>query len=206
MPPVHATTTLGANDRRLLRGADAVIGVDEVGRGALAGPVVVCAAGFTSIPDDPRVRDSKELGPAAREQVALSLIGSGMRWAVCEIWVELIDRVNILESTRLAMASVIRTLASSGSVAVTDHVNPGDVGCQVRSPKKADRDYFSVAAASIVAKVHRDRLMVELARKHPDWAWQKNKGYGTVDHRKALQTVGPSRWHRASFRWSPVLP
>ena len=118
----------------------------------------------------------------------------------------IIDRVNILESTRLAMAAVIRTLASPSSVAVTDHVDPGDVGCEVHSPKKADRDYFSVAAASIVAKVHRDRLMVELARKHPAWAWQKNKGYGTVDHRKALQTVGPSRWHRVSFRWSPVLP
>jgi ribonuclease HII len=183
-----------------------VVGVDEVGRGALAGPVVVCAAAFSTIPDDPRVRDSKELGPATREQVARSLVRSGMHWAVCEIWVELIDRVNILESTRLAMAAVIRTLVSPNSVVVTDHVDPGDVGVAVHWPKKADRDYFTVAAASIVAKVHRDRLMVDLARKHPDWAWHKNKGYGTVDHRKALQSVGSSRWHRGSFRWSPVLP
>ncbi|MCK5376576.1 MAG: ribonuclease HII [Acidobacteria bacterium] len=201
-----AACLLGEKDRALLLDADRIIGVDEVGRGSLAGPVVVCAASFSSIPDDAGVRDSKRLSARRRDEAAERLRSSCERWAVCEVWVELIDRVNILEATRLAMRAAARALVTPGAVVVTDHVDPGDVGCAVLSPKRADADYFSVAAASILAKVHRDGIMVELGGMDPRWAWERNKGYGTADHRKALQDLGPSSLHRRSFHWSPVLP
>jgi len=197
---------LGSKDRDLLLGANAIIGVDEVGRGALAGPVVVCAAAFEEIPDDGEVRDSKLLSPRRRDSIAARLRNGGARWVVCEVWPELIDRINILEATRLAMTAAARTLIVPRSVVITDHVHPGDLGCRLLSPKRADRDYFCVAAASIVAKVHRDRIMVDLGRQDPRWKWEWNKGYGTVDHRRALQNAGPGTLHRRSFGWSPVLP
>lgn len=197
---------LGSRDRELLLDANTIIGVDEVGRGALAGPVVICAAAFEEIPDDREVRDSKLLTPGRRDSIAVRLRNSGARWVVCEVWPELIDRINILEATRLAMAAAARTLITPRSVVVTDYVNPGDLGCRILSPKRADRDYFCVAAASIVAKVHRDRIMVDLGRQDARWKWERNKGYGTVDHRRALQNVGPGILHRRSFGWSPVLP
>jgi len=197
---------LGSKDRELLLDANTVIGVDEVGRGALAGPVVICAAAFEEIPDDPEVRDSKLLNPHQRDSIAIRLRSSGARWVACEVWPELIDRINILEATRLAMAAAARTLIAPRSVVITDYVNPGDLGCRILSPKRADREYFCVAAASILAKVHRDRIMFDLGRKDPRWKWERNKGYGTVDHRLALQNLGPGVLHRRSFGWSPVLP
>jgi ribonuclease HII len=197
---------LGSKDREILLEADTVIGVDEVGRGALAGPVVVCAAAFAEIPVDDEVRDSKLLTARRRERIAVRLRDSGARWVMCEVWPALIDRINILEATRLAMAAAARSLMTPRSVIVTDHVDPGDLGCRILSPARADREYFSVAAASILAKVHRDRLMVDLARQDPRWQWDRNKGYGTVAHRYALQNLGPGDLHRRSFGWSPVLP
>jgi ribonuclease HII len=197
---------LGSKDREILLEADTVIGVDEVGRGALAGPVVVCAAAFADIPDDREVRDSKLLTARRREAIATRMRSSGCRWAVCEVWPAVIDRFNILEATRLAMSAAARPLMTPRSVVITDHVDPGDLGCRVLSPARADCEYFSVAAASILAKVHRDRLMVELGRRDPRWQWDRNKGYGTVAHRRALQELGPGDIHRHSFGWSPVLP
>lgn len=197
---------LGAEDRGLLRDADAVVGVDEVGRGCLAGPVVVCAVRLTSIPDDPGIRDSKRLTARQREAAADRLRSLDARWAVCEIGVEIIDGINILEATRLAMRAAALPLVTPNAVVVTDFVNPGDLGCRVLSPKRADGTYFCVAAASILAKVHRDRIMVRMADGDPRWGWEKNKGYGTVAHRAALDIHGPSVHHRRSFKWSPVLP
>jgi ribonuclease HII len=198
--------SLGSNDRALLRKADTILGVDEVGRGALAGPVVVCAAVFDSIPEGPGIGDSKEMTPHQREEAATRLRSSCAGFAVCEIWVELIDRLNILEATRVAMRSAAISLLTPQSIVVTDYVDPGELGCPVISPKKADQEYFSVAAASILAKVHRDRIMDDLGRQDPRWQWEKNKGYGTAAHRRALTECGATPFHRNSFRWSPVLP
>lgn len=196
---------LGARDRRLLSSADALIGVDEVGRGALAGPVVVCAARFDAIPRDAGVRDSKLMTAPQREDICDRLLGRGVRWAVCEISPAVIDRVNILEATRLAMRAAAISLTGPSCVVITDHVSPGDLGCRVISPAKADRDYFCVAAASIIAKVHRDRIMVGLAREDPRWGWERNKGYGTKQHRAALDRWGPSAHHRCSFAWKSIV-
>ena len=197
---------LGSRDREILLDADQIIGVDEVGRGALAGPVVVCAVAFGRIPDDGEVRDSKLLTANGRERIAARLREVTGRWAACEIWPEIIDRLNILEATRLAMAAVARSLVGPRTVVVTDAVDPGELGCRVVAVAKADRDYFCVAAASILAKVHRDRVMVDLGRRDPRWQWERNKGYGTEAHRRALTSFGPGALHRRSFTWSRVLP
>ena len=197
---------LGSRDREILLDADQIIGVDEVGRGALAGPVVVCATAFGRIPEDCEVCDSKLLTARRREQIAGRIRRYVARWVACEIWPELIDRLNILEATRLAMAAAARTLAGPRSVVVTDYLHPGELGCRVVAVGKADRDYFCVAAASILAKVHRDRIMVDLGKRDPRWQWERNKGYGTEAHRRALTSFGPGALHRRSFAWSRVLP
>jgi ribonuclease HII len=196
---------LGSNDRRLLRSASSIIGVDEVGRGCLAGPVVVCGARFAAIARQPLVQDSKTLSARQREEAAEWVVRTCSDWVVLEVWVELIDRLNILEAVRLAMRTCVRALAVPGSVAVVDAVELGEEHFDIHSPVRADATFFSVAAASIVAKVHRDRLMVELDVRDPGWGWRRNKGYGTAEHRRALAQSGRSYLHRKTFRWSPVV-
>jgi ribonuclease HII len=199
-------TTLGAADRTILREASAVVGVDEVGRGCLAGPVVIGAARFVRIPHNPLVQDSKSLTKRQRAEVRRWVVDNSDDWLVVEIWPEVIDRVNILGAVRLAMRSAVETLARPGSVAVVDHVELGPMDVPTVSRPKADATYFCVAGASVIAKEHRDRLMADLAAEHGHWAWENNVGYGTPAHRSALQKHGRSYLHRKSFGWSPVLP
>ncbi len=201
-----ARKALGSRDRAILRGADAIVGVDEVGRGSLAGPVVVCAARFDRIPKTARVQDSKRLTAKHRAQTALWIREICTSWVIVEVWQELIDRVNILEATRLAMRSGVRALAEPGIAVVVDHVELGDLGLPIHSFKRADDSFFSVAAASILAKVHRDGIMTELGVLDDRWDWSRNKGYGTIAHRRAIGRYGRSYLHRKSFRVSPVLP
>lgn len=197
---------LGSRDRVLLENARQIVGIDEVGRGCLAGPVVVCGVAFRRIPKNPLIRDSKRLSPRQRLEAARWIRARCDGWLVTEVWVEVIDRLNILEATRLAIAATARAMVSTESVLVVDHVDPGEVPCPVHALAGADDRFFSVAAASIVAKVHRDRIMVDLDRRYPAWSWKNNKGYGTREHRSALQLSGPTFLHRKSFAWSPVLP
>lgn len=197
---------LGARDRVILRRADAVVGVDEVGRGCLAGPVVVCAATFDRIPRTPRVRDSKRLTAKQRRETAVWIRDVCRAWVVIEVWQELIDRINILEATRLAMRTAVGALAQPGNEVVVDHIELGDLGVPTHSLKRADDTYFSVAAASILAKVHRDSIMVELGARDGRWDWKNNKGYGTLAHRRGIGRYGRSYLHRRSFCVSPVLP
>jgi ribonuclease HII len=89
---------------------------------------------------------------------------------------------------------------------IVDNIELGEEAVELHSPKAADRHYFCVAAASVVAKVHRDRLMADLDLRYPDWGWSRNRGYGTESHRRSLQEIGRSYLHRKTFRWSPVLP
>ena len=199
-------TALGSKDRNILKNAAQVVGVDEVGRGCLAGPVVVCGVVFEKIPANPLIQDSKILTARQRVQGAAWVVGNCCDWLVLEVWPEVIDRINILEAVRLAMRAVVTVLAGPGTVVVVDQVDLGRMECPVQAQPKADANFFSVAAASVVAKVHRDRLMAELSRNHPLWGWPTNKGYGTLQHREALEKHGPSYIHRRSFRWSPVLP
>ena len=198
--------SLGASDRAYLERARAVIGVDEVGRGSLAGPVVVCAARFDRIPRSSQVRDSKQMTAKQRRERAEWIVTICSAWVIVEVWQDVIDRVNILEATRLAMRSGVLTLADAETEVIVDHVELGDVGVPVHSFKRADSGFFSVASASILAKVHRDEIMVDLGARDDRWLWSSNKGYGTLAHRRAIGRYGRSYLHRRSFRVSPVLP
>ncbi len=197
---------LGQRDRRLLEQHSLVIGVDEVGRGSLAGPVVVSAVGFATVPEEPLVQDSKRLSAAQRERASVWIRREAACWSIVEVWVEVVDRLNVREATRVAMVSAARSLLASGQCVVSDAVELelGSVPCVVQP--RADGAYFCVAAASIVAKVHRDRLMSDLAVTCPDWEWQQNKGYGTRSHRLRLTEKGPHFLHRSSFTWTAVVP
>lgn len=198
-------TALGHRDRSLLREASGVLGLDEVGRGALAGPVVIAGALFSRIPRQPLVQDSKTLDGARRERAAAWVRQNAEGWAVVEIGVELIDRLNILQATRVAMTGLIRSLGRAGVAVVTDAVLPSDGGLEVNAVSGADGSYFCVAAASILAKVHRDRLMRGLDRWNPAWEWQTNVGYGTPRHRAVLDSTGRGFLHRRTFVWRRVL-
>lgn len=191
---------LGAKDRRLLRDHQAIIGIDEVGRGSLAGPVVVCGVRWSKIPVNIDVRDSKKVPAGKREQLSAWIRGCAQSWIAVEIWPEIIDRVNILEATRVAMRAAVNTLRKDGDATVVDAVDLGTGYESVLHPFRADDTFFSVATASIVAKHCRDELMKDLALEHPNWGWGQNKGYGTPAHRAAMAEAGRSYLHRKSFR------
>ncbi len=200
---------LGSADREHLGDRKIVIGIDEVGRGALAGPVVVGAAAFDHIPKNPDIQDSKIVPPRRRELAAAWVRANSVRWSVVEVWVELIDRVNILGATRLAMSAAARTLvraSPSDHLVIVDGVDLKDSAFSNIAEPGADARYFCVAAASILAKVHRDRLMADLASVYQHWEWQSNKGYGTVAHRRACGRHGVTFLHRRSFHFKPVAP
>ncbi len=197
---------LGAADRVLLREAPIIIGVDEVGRGSLAGPVVVSAVAWSSIPENCEVQDSKRMTPKARDRAAAWVREQCHDWTIVEIWPRVIERKGIAEATRLAMKSALGEVVESGAVAVVDALDLGSAPVRVLSEIRADSRYFCVASASIVAKVHRDAIMSRLALRYPGWVWEKNKGYGTLAHRRALSSGGPTFLHRRTFSWRPVLP
>ncbi len=198
--------SLGSLDRSLLREASSVLGIDEAGRGALAGPVVVAGALFERIEDNPLIQDSKTLARTRREEGAAWVRGHAAAWGVVEVGVEVIHRVNILQATRLAMTALVRSLSRPGTVVVCDAVPPSDPTLAVLAPPGADRSYFCVAAASLLAKVHRDRVLAELGERWEGWGWERNAGYGTREHRLALDRRGRSFLHRRGFSWSSVLP
>lgn len=197
---------LGDEDRKVLTPGAAIIGIDEVGRGALAGPLVVAGIRLLHIPENPEIRDSKKLSPSRRERVCPWIHQQARDLRFVEIWPDVIDLINILEATKFAMRQLINELKCTGDTVIVDAVSLGPGYEDVLSPIKADSHFFCVAAASIAAKVHRDRIMKSLASRYTYWGWEKNMGYGTLDHRKKLRSHGRSPLHRKSFHFSAVLP
>ncbi|PRY20651.1 RNase HII [Aliiruegeria haliotis] len=185
------------------RGARCVAGTDEVGRGPLAGPVTAAAVILDpdNIPDG--LNDSKKLTPARREALAARLIDCA-RCTVVHATVEQIDQMNILRASHWAMAQALRDLCVSPTLA-PDHVlvdgnrMPAELPCPGECVVKGDAKSLSIAAASIVAKVARDRIMVDLAQQHPGYGWDRNAGYPTPEHREALRNLGVTPHHRRSF-------
>ena len=190
-----------------------VAGIDEVGRGPWAGPVVVAAVVFpcrNSLPPILRhgLNDSKTLSPARRETLfaelpACTVIGLGAA-SVAEI-----DCFNILQATLRAMARAItqleRQMETGPSLALVDGTHVPLLSCPVRAVIKGDSKSLSIAAASIVAKVTRDRLMVKLGRRYPGFGWERNTGYGTAEHREGLVRLGITPHHRRSFKPIKIL-
>ena len=185
-----------------------VAGVDEVGRGPLAGPVVAAAVVFPrGVPDAlaPLLDDSKRLSAAARERALAAMLASGAaEIAVAAASVSEIARLNVLGAALLAMRRAVERLPALPQLALVDGNQPPALPCPVRCLVGGDGLSLSIAAASIAAKVARDSLMARLDGRHPGYGWASNAGYGTAAHLAALRRLGPTRHHRAGF--GPVPP
>lgn len=181
------------------RGLTRVAGVDEAGRGPLAGPVV---AGAVVLPPGTRIRgvdDSKVLDPETRDRLYETIRARATAWAVGIVDPPTIDRINILEATRSAMQMALAGLGLEPELVITDFVEVRGLGCPQKNLVGGDHLSASVAAASIIAKVTRDRLMTDADREYPQYGFARHKGYATEEHRDALGRHGPCSLHRRSF-------
>lgn len=180
-----------------------VAGIDEAGRGPLAGPVV--AAAVILDPERPirGLADSKLLTPERREVLAKRIRDRAIAWSTGQADVSEIDTINILHATMLAMCRAVAALPITPEEALVDGNRCPDLSCRVRAIIKGDRDVKSISAASIIAKTTRDAMLRELDKVYPVYGFAQHKGYGTPEHLAALDRHGPCPIHRRSF--SPVL-
>lgn len=176
-----------------------VAGVDEVGRGPLAGPVV--AAAVILDPDNPvsELKDSKRLSPARREALYREITGKAIAWGVGRAEVEEIDRLNILQASLLAMRRAVLVLVPAPRRVLVDGNHCPPLDCPVEAIVRGDATVAAISAASIIAKVTRDREMVELDRSYPGYGLAKHKGYPSREHLEALQRLGVTPLHRRSY-------
>lgn len=180
-----------------------VAGIDEAGRGALAGPVVAAAV---ILPEGvafegiwAQVQDSKRLTSVRRMALATEVMAQAAAWAVGVVTASEIDRLGIAPATRLAMQIAVEGMAPGPDFLLLDWVRLSQVNLPQLSLSKADAQIVSVAAASILAKVHRDQILVESGAQYPGYGFQANKGYASSAHLLALSRIGPCPIHRVSF-------
>ena len=176
-------------------------GLDEVGRGCLAGPVVAAAVILPPDYSHCLLNDSKQLTAQQRISIGEDIVRDALDWAIAEVSHEEIDRINILKASFLAMHRAVDRLKALPEHLLVDgnRFTPYPMlphTCIV----KGDSQYFSIAAASVLAKNYRDNLMGELAKEYPQYGWERNVGYPTIAHRKALLEFGITPYHRKSFR------
>jgi ribonuclease HII len=176
-----------------------IAGVDEAGRGPLAGPVVAAAVLLPEGLLIKGVNDSKKLSPDTRERLFDVIMASAVSVGVGMGSPELIDRINILQATRHAMLEAVTRLVPQPGYILIDGISTIDSPIPQKTIKKGDSLSLSIAAASIIAKVTRDRLMRELDRLHPGYGFSGHKGYGSASHMEAIRRLGPSPVHRLSF-------
>jgi ribonuclease HII len=177
-------------------------GLDEAGRGCLAGPVIAAAVIWNPLIKNELIKDSKLLTSRQRENTASFIKEFSLSWAIGIADENEIDKYNILQASILAMHRAVEALSIQPGFVLVDGNRfrpiPGIIhSCQV----KGDNKYLSIAAASILAKTHRDGLMATLSNDYPLYDWQQNKGYPTLKHRKAIAEHGPTPHHRRSFSW-----
>ncbi len=194
------------------QGFKSVAGLDEAGRGPLAGPIVAGAvivplSGTKTPPSgvvrhlmNLKINDSKKLSKKQREFFYEKLTNDkNIQWGVGIVSERIIDKINILEATKLAMQKAIKDLGTNSSFLLID----GNFGLQAKIPQKSiikgDSKVFSIAAASIISKVTRDRMMQKMHKKYPNYGFDKHKGYGTALHIKNLEKFGPCKIHRKTF-------
>lgn len=182
----------------LSRGVVRVVGVDEAGRGPLAGPVTAAAVRLDPARIPSGLADSKVLSAPRREALFLEIMELA-EVSVAQATVEEIDRLNILRASHLAMERAVAGLGAEHAL-IDGNMIPRGLGCAATAIVKGDAKCLSIAAASIVAKVTRDRIMVDLAQQHPGYGWETNAGYPTPDHFAALLNLGVTPWHRRSFK------
>ena len=174
-------------------------GVDEAGRGPLAGPVVAAAVIFRKNTFIKHVNDSKQLTEKQREELFDKIIAKAISYSVSIIDHKIIDELNILNASMLAMKEAVESLDIKPDFVLVDGNRKFNSNIPIRPIVKGDSKSFSIAAASIIAKVTRDRLMKSLALDYPDYLWEQNKGYPTKRHREIIKEIGPSPLHRKTF-------
>ena len=184
-------------DRRYRSGCCVIAGMDEVGRGPLAGNVVTACVVMPEEPAILWVDDSKKISETRREKVFDEILKHALYIGIGEVTPEEIDRINILEATRKAMREAATQVPAD--VFLIDAVTKLGLNGQEIAVIKGDASSYSIAAASIVAKVTRDRQMIEMDRLYPEYGFARNKGYGTKEHIEALKRIGPCPIHRRSF-------
>lgn len=182
-----------------LKGRFLIAGVDEVGRGPLAGPV--CVAAVIMPLDDliEGIDDSKKISEKKRNVLYEQIKEKAIAYSVQLVDEQTIDKINILEATKLAMKKAIEDLSLRPDIVLVDAISKLDVDVEIRGIVKGDALSYSIGCASILAKVTRDNLMVELAKEYPEYGFEKHKGYGTKQHIEALKEYGPCIYHRLSF-------
>ncbi len=196
-PLFHEIRTRGA-------GYELIAGVDEAGRGPLAGPVVAAAVVLRPGTDLPGIRDSKQMTGKAREAAFPVIQRDALATAIAVVPHRRIDEGNILEATLEAMRRAVLGLPRQPDFLLVDGIQPVPLAIPQRCLKRGDQLSRSISAASVLAKVYRDRIMQAYHRMFPRYGFGRNKGYGTAEHLAALERHGPCRIHRLSFRG--VLP
>lgn len=174
-------------------------GMDEVGRGPLAGPVVVACIVMPTEPLIPHINDSKKMTPKRRETAYEQLIETATAYATAWVTPDVIDEINILEATRQAFAEAFRKVSAPITDVLIDALTGLDIPARQHPVIHGDALSYSIACASVIAKVERDRYMVEMDALYPGYGFASNKGYGTAEHIAGLKALGPCPLHRKSF-------
>lgn len=191
--------TLAFEQRARGRGYRLIAGIDEAGRGALAGPVVAAAVILPAGARIAGVDDSKKLSPETRERLFDVIMAHALRVGVGMAGPKVIDRINILQATRLAMLEAVALLSPPPDYLLIDGIATIASPLPQKTVIKGDSLSLSIAAASIIAKVSRDRLMRELDQRYPGYGFAGHKGYGSAEHLEAIRRLGPSSVHRLTF-------
>ncbi len=181
------------------KGFELIAGTDEAGRGPLAGPVVAAAAIFPKEYRNSAIADSKKLTAMERERLFVEIKNSALSWAVGVVGWRQIDEMGILNASKLAMRRAILDLNPAPDFILSDAVGLNIMGIAQKAIIKADESIFCVAAASILAKVHRDKLMMNYHKKFPDYGFNQHMGYATKVHLSAIKKHGACQIHRKSF-------
>lgn len=181
------------------KGYRLIAGVDEAGRGPLAGPVVAGCVIFSAEGPFPKANDSKKLSEKAREKLYDEITSMALAWGVGIVDNNTIDEINILEATHLAMRKAIEACGIKPDIAMVDHLTIKGYEGKQFPLTHGDALSVSIGCGSIIAKVTRDRMMVEYAEKYPGYGFEKHKGYGTKAHYEGIRTFGISPLHRKSF-------
>ncbi len=181
------------------RGALRIAGLDEVGRGPLFGPVVAAAVILPRGCQLHGLNDSKKLSEKKRNGLDREIRANAVAWAIASVDAETIDRINIRNASLLAMRRAVEQLALSPDFLLIDGRDTVDCDCPQQAIIRGDATSFSIAAASVLAKVHRDRLLVELDREYPGYGLASHKGYSSPEHLAALARLGPTPLHRRTF-------
>lgn len=196
---IEQTTDLFGYDRDVRKNYPVICGIDEAGRGPLAGDVYAAAVIFDGETYIEGINDSKKLSEKKREMLYDEIVSKAKAFCVASASVEEIEKMNILNAALLAMKRAYEGLGVKADIALIDGNKMPDIDCNMKTVVKGDASSASIAAASILAKVSRDRYMKQLAEQYPQYMFEKHKGYGTKLHNELIRKYGPCPVHRMSF-------